>query len=140
MEGQVKLMTKADKLFREHVRKIPSIVKTRSDTKIKERHRYWAHNRVHSGRIVDRCDDLETTYDQMLTRCYNRKKNGSLGYWSLADKIRDQQTAIEAKLGEQKSIIDHLQLVYRGAFTAVIYAVIIGFLAFAYHLSLSLAT
>ncbi len=37
MEGQVKLMTKADKLFREHVRKIPSIVKTRSDTKIKLR-------------------------------------------------------------------------------------------------------
>jgi hypothetical protein len=37
MEGQVKLMTKADKLFREHVRKILSIVKTRSDTKIKER-------------------------------------------------------------------------------------------------------
>jgi hypothetical protein len=37
MEGQVKLMTKADKLFREHLRKIPSIVKTRSDTKIKER-------------------------------------------------------------------------------------------------------
>jgi hypothetical protein len=30
-------MTKADKLFREHVRKILSIVKTRSDTKIKER-------------------------------------------------------------------------------------------------------
>lgn len=35
MEGQVKLMT--DKLFCEHVRKIPSILKTRSDTKIKER-------------------------------------------------------------------------------------------------------
>jgi dCTP deaminase len=50
---------------------------------------------------------------------------------SLADKIRDQQTAIEAKLGEQKPIIDHLQLVYRGAFTAVIYAVIIAFLTFA---------
>src|SRR5712672_1566704 len=38
MEGQVKLMTKADKLFREHVRKIPSIVKTRSGRKSRSAH------------------------------------------------------------------------------------------------------
>jgi hypothetical protein len=26
--------------------------------------------------IVDRRDELETAYDQMITRCYNRKKDG----------------------------------------------------------------
>jgi dCTP deaminase len=49
---------------------------------------------------------------------------------SLADKIRDQQAAIEAKFAEQKPIIDHLQLVYRGAVMAVLGAVIVGFLTF----------
>jgi hypothetical protein len=38
-------------------------------------------NQVHSGHIVNRRNDLETAYDQMITRCYNRKKDGSLGYW-----------------------------------------------------------
>jgi hypothetical protein len=37
--------------------------------------------RVSSGHIVDRYDDLETAYDQIITRCYNRKKDGSLGRW-----------------------------------------------------------
>jgi hypothetical protein len=41
----------------------------------------WARDRVHGGHIVDRCDDLETAYGQVLTRCYNRKKDGSRGYW-----------------------------------------------------------
>jgi hypothetical protein len=36
---------------------------------------------VHSGHIVDRCDDLEAAYDRIWTRCYNHKKDGSLGYW-----------------------------------------------------------
>jgi hypothetical protein len=41
----------------------------------------WARNGVYSGHIVDRCDDLETAYEQIIARCYNRKKDGSLGYW-----------------------------------------------------------
>ena len=41
----------------------------------------WARNRVHRGHIVDRWDDLETAYEQIHARCYNRKKDGSLGYW-----------------------------------------------------------
>jgi hypothetical protein len=41
----------------------------------------WARDSVHSGHIVDRCDDLEAAYDRIWTRCYNRKKDGSLGYW-----------------------------------------------------------
>ena len=41
----------------------------------------WTYNHVNSGHIVDRCDDLETAYDQIVARCYNRKKDGSLGYW-----------------------------------------------------------
>jgi len=41
----------------------------------------WARHRVHDGHIVDRCDDLETAYEQIIARCYNRKKDGSLGYW-----------------------------------------------------------
>ena len=41
----------------------------------------WARNGVYSGHIVDRYDDLETAYEQIITRCYNLKKDGSLGYW-----------------------------------------------------------
>jgi hypothetical protein len=41
----------------------------------------WARNGVYSGHIVDRCDDLETAHEQIIARCYNRKKDGSLGYW-----------------------------------------------------------
>src|SRR5260221_12415818 len=41
----------------------------------------WARYRVHSGHIVDRYDDLETACERIITRCYNRKKDGSLGYW-----------------------------------------------------------
>lgn len=37
--------------------------------------------RVSSGHIINRRNDLETAYDQMITRCYNRKKDGGLGYW-----------------------------------------------------------
>jgi hypothetical protein len=41
----------------------------------------WARHRVHDGHIVDRCDDLETAYEQIIARCYDRKEDGSLGYW-----------------------------------------------------------
>jgi hypothetical protein len=41
----------------------------------------WARHRVHDGHIVDRCDELETAYEEIIARCYNRKKDGSLGYW-----------------------------------------------------------
>ena len=37
--------------------------------------------RVSSGHIVDRYEDLEAAYDQIITRCYNRKKDGSRGRW-----------------------------------------------------------
>jgi hypothetical protein len=40
-----------------------------------------ARDRVYEGHIVDRWDDLETAYEQIHARCYNRKKDGSLGYW-----------------------------------------------------------
>lgn len=40
-----------------------------------------ARDRVYEGHIVDRWDDLETAYGQIHARCYNRKKDGSLGYW-----------------------------------------------------------
>ena len=41
----------------------------------------WLCHRVNDGHIVDRCDDLETAYEQIIARCYNRKKDGSLGHW-----------------------------------------------------------
>ncbi len=40
-----------------------------------------ARDGVYGGHIVDRYDDLEAAYDRIITRCYNRKKDGSLGYW-----------------------------------------------------------
>jgi dCTP deaminase len=49
---------------------------------------------------------------------------------SLADKIRDQQTAIDAKFAEQKPVIDNLTLVWRTAVMGVIGALILSFLAF----------
>jgi dCTP deaminase len=49
---------------------------------------------------------------------------------SLADKIRDQQIAIDAKFAEQKPVIDNLTLVLRTAVMGVIGALILSFLAF----------
>jgi dCTP deaminase len=50
---------------------------------------------------------------------------------SLADKIRDQQAAIDARFAEQKPVIDNLNLVWRTAVMGVIGAAIIAFLTFA---------
>jgi dCTP deaminase len=47
---------------------------------------------------------------------------------SLADKIRDQQIAIDAKLAEQKPVIDNLTFIWRTAVMGVIGAVVIAFL------------
>jgi dCTP deaminase len=49
---------------------------------------------------------------------------------SLADKIRDQQTAIDAKLAEQKPVIDNLTLIWRTAVMGVIGAGVLAFLTF----------
>jgi hypothetical protein len=45
---------------------------------------------------------------------------------SLADKIRDQQTAIDAKFAEQKPVIDNLTLIWRTVVMAVVGATIIA--------------
>jgi len=50
---------------------------------------------------------------------------------SLAEKIRDQEAAIDAKFAEQKPVIDNLTLVWRTAVMGVIGALIIAFLTFA---------
>jgi dCTP deaminase len=49
---------------------------------------------------------------------------------SLADKIRDQQAAIDAKFAEQKPVIDNLTLVWRTAIMGVIGAIILALLTF----------
>jgi dCTP deaminase len=50
---------------------------------------------------------------------------------SLAEKIRDQQAAIEAKFAEQKPVIDNLTLVWRTAVMGVIGALLVALLTFA---------
>lgn len=49
---------------------------------------------------------------------------------SLAEKIRDQQAAIEAKFAEQKPVIDNLTLVWRTAVMGVIGALLLALLTF----------
>jgi dCTP deaminase len=51
---------------------------------------------------------------------------------SLAEKIRDQEAAINAKFAEQKPVIDNLTFVWRAAVLGVIGGLIITFLTFAF--------
>lgn len=49
---------------------------------------------------------------------------------SLADKIREQQHAIDARFAAQQPVIDHLQMIWRTAIMAVIAAALLSFLSF----------
>lgn len=51
---------------------------------------------------------------------------------SLAEKIRDQQAAIDAKFAEQKPVIDNLTLVWRTAVMGVIATILVALLALAF--------
>jgi hypothetical protein len=42
-------------------------------------------NQVYSGHIVDRGRDLETDYEEIIDRCYNRRKDGSFGHCKLSN-------------------------------------------------------
>jgi dCTP deaminase len=50
---------------------------------------------------------------------------------SLAEKIREQQHAIDARFAAQQPVIDHLQMIWRTAIMGVIGAALLSFLAFA---------